>query len=66
MFSEPRVTPFFGCFQVKCTLNGHEFPCNLQELENFTKGRKYEKLSAAADFSYSQYEPHIVPSTKQP
>lgn len=56
----------FCCLQIKCTLNGHEFPCNLQELENFTKGKKYEKLSATADFNYSQYEPHIVPSTKQP
>lgn len=61
-----HVCDVFCCFQVKCSLNGHEFPCNLQELENFTKGRKYEKLSAAADFNYSQYEPHIVPSTKQP
>ncbi|XP_059214169.1 surfeit locus protein 2 [Centropristis striata] len=52
--------------KIKCTLNGHEFPCNLTELKNFTKGKKYEKLSAAADFNYSQYEPHVVPSTKQP
>ncbi|XP_029920702.1 surfeit locus protein 2 [Myripristis murdjan] len=52
--------------KIKCTLNGHEFPCNLAELQNFTKGKKYQKLSAASDFSYSQYEPHIVPSTKQP
>lgn len=51
--------------KIKCTLNGHEFPCNLTEIEKFTKGKKYEKLSAAADFNYSQYEPHIVPSTKQ-
>ncbi|KAM3599639.1 uncharacterized protein V6R79_009057 [Siganus canaliculatus] len=52
--------------KVKCTLNGHELPCNLSELQNFTKGKKYEKLSAAAEFNYSQYEPHVVPSTKQP
>lgn len=52
--------------KIKCTLNGHEFPCNLTELQKFTKGKKYEKLCAAADFNYSQYEPHIVPSTKQP
>uniref|UniRef100_A0A3P8T7R4 Surfeit 2 n=1 Tax=Amphiprion percula TaxID=161767 RepID=A0A3P8T7R4_AMPPE len=52
--------------KIKCTLNGHEFPCNLTELQKFTKGKKYEKLSAAAEFNYSQYEPHIVPSTKQP
>ncbi|KAM9338633.1 surfeit locus protein 2 [Symphorus nematophorus] len=52
--------------KIKCTLNGHEFPCNLTELQKFTRGKKYEKLSAAAEFNYSQYEPHVVPSTKQP
>ncbi|XP_010737006.2 surfeit locus protein 2 [Larimichthys crocea] len=52
--------------KIQCTLNGHEFPCNLTELQKFTQGKKYEKLSAAAEFNYSQYEPHIVPSTKQP
>ncbi|XP_029025773.1 surfeit locus protein 2 [Betta splendens] len=52
--------------KIKCTLNGHEFPSNLTELQKFTQGKKYEKLSAAAQFNYSQYEPHIVPSTKQP
>ncbi|XP_029941186.1 surfeit locus protein 2 [Salarias fasciatus] len=52
--------------KIKCTLNGHEFPCNLSELQKFIQGKKYEKLSAAAEFNYSQYEPHIVPSTKQP
>ncbi|XP_041826482.1 surfeit locus protein 2 [Melanotaenia boesemani] len=55
-----------GGKKIKCTLNGHEFPCNLAELQNFTQGKKYEKLSAAAEFNYSQYEPHIVQSTKQP
>ncbi|XP_058473477.1 surfeit locus protein 2 [Solea solea] len=52
--------------KIKCSLNGHEFPCNLTELQNFTQGKKYEKLSAAAEFNYSQYEPHIVTSTKRP
>ncbi|XP_069027969.1 surfeit locus protein 2 [Embiotoca jacksoni] len=52
--------------KVRCTLNGHEFPCSLVELQKFTQAKKYEKLSAAAEFSYSQYEPHVVPSTKQP
>ncbi|XP_029300546.1 surfeit locus protein 2 [Cottoperca gobio] len=55
-----------GGKKIKCTLNGHEFPCNLTELQAFTKGKKYEKLSAAADFNYRQYEPQIVPSSKQP
>uniref|UniRef100_A0A3P9A331 Surfeit 2 n=1 Tax=Esox lucius TaxID=8010 RepID=A0A3P9A331_ESOLU len=52
--------------QIKCTLNGHDFPCNLTELQNFTKGKKYQKLSSTAEFNYSQYEPHVVPSSKQP
>ncbi|XP_068191281.1 surfeit locus protein 2 [Antennarius striatus] len=52
--------------KIKCTLNGHELPCKLTELQNFTKGKKYEKLCATAEFNYSQYEPNIVPSTKQP
>ncbi|XP_012729976.2 surfeit locus protein 2 [Fundulus heteroclitus] len=60
------------CFQltddkkIKCTLNGHEMPCSLTELQGFIQGRKYKKLTTEAEFNYSQYEPHIVPSTKQP
>ncbi|XP_063067350.1 surfeit locus protein 2 [Engraulis encrasicolus] len=52
--------------KIKCTLNGHEFPCNLTELKNFTSGKKYKKLSETAKFEYSQYEPHVVPSSKEP
>ncbi|XP_062411001.1 surfeit locus protein 2 [Sardina pilchardus] len=52
--------------KIKCTLNGHEFPCSLNELKNFTKGKKYKKLSAVAEFDYRQHEPHVVPSTKEP
>lgn len=52
--------------KIKCTLNGHEFPCNLTELQKFTQGKKYIKLCSTAEFNYSQYEPHVVPSTKQP
>uniref|UniRef100_A0A1A8QFY6 Surfeit 2 n=1 Tax=Nothobranchius rachovii TaxID=451742 RepID=A0A1A8QFY6_9TELE len=61
--------PFFQLTdgqKLKCTLNGHEFPCSLAELQKFIQGKKYNKLSSAAEFNYSQYEPHIVPSTKQP
>ncbi|KAI7813423.1 surfeit locus protein 2 [Triplophysa rosa] len=52
--------------KIKCTLNGHEFPCSLAELQHFTSGKKYKQLSADAQFDYNQYEPHIVSSTKQP
>uniref|UniRef100_A0A3Q3RC87 Surfeit 2 n=1 Tax=Monopterus albus TaxID=43700 RepID=A0A3Q3RC87_MONAL len=39
--------------KIKCTLNGHEFPCNLKELQKFTQGKKYEKLSTTAQFNYN-------------
>ncbi|XP_015247532.1 PREDICTED: surfeit locus protein 2 [Cyprinodon variegatus] len=61
--------PFFQLTddrKIKCTLNGHEIPCKLTELQAFIQGKKYKKLNAAAEFNYSQYEPHIIPSTKQP
>ncbi|XP_017263079.1 surfeit locus protein 2 [Kryptolebias marmoratus] len=61
--------PFFQLIdakKIKCTLNDHEVPCNLSELQSFTQGKKYKRLIAAAEFNYTQYEPHIVPSTKQP
>ncbi|XP_061656847.1 surfeit locus protein 2 [Syngnathoides biaculeatus] len=61
--------PFFELTdnkKVKCTLNGHELPFKLEELQNFTKAKTYQKLSSQAEFNYSQYEPHIVPSSKQP
>lgn len=60
------------CFQltdskkIRCGLNAHEFPCSLAELQLFTAGNKYKKLRAQDEFDYSQYEPHIVRSTKQP
>ncbi|KAI4886466.1 hypothetical protein NFI96_011905 [Prochilodus magdalenae] len=52
--------------KIKCTLNGHELPCRLVELQRFTSGNKFKKLCANAEFNYSQYEPHLVPSTKEP
>ncbi|CAL8282210.1 unnamed protein product [Gadus morhua 'NCC'] len=52
--------------RVKCTLNDHEFPCDLAELQRFINGKKYQKLSSVSEFNYSQYEPHIVHSSKQP
>ncbi|XP_026992549.1 surfeit locus protein 2 [Tachysurus fulvidraco] len=51
--------------KIKCTLNGHEFPCKLAEIQSFISGKKYKKLCAGKEFNYSQYEPYLVPSTKQ-
>ncbi|XP_017579799.1 surfeit locus protein 2 [Pygocentrus nattereri] len=64
-----RSQPFLQLTEdkkIKCTLNGHEFPCNLAELQKFTSGNKFKKLCAGSEFNYSQYEPHLVPSTKEP
>uniref|UniRef100_A0A8C5SP61 Surfeit 2 n=1 Tax=Laticauda laticaudata TaxID=8630 RepID=A0A8C5SP61_LATLA len=53
--------------KVRCTLTGHELPCRLPELQAFTAGKRYLRLSKTSEvLDYSEYEPHIVPSTKTP
>ncbi|OCT65348.1 uncharacterized protein LOC734367 isoform X1 [Xenopus laevis] len=53
--------------KVRCVLTGHELPCRLPELQSFTGGKKYQKLTcSSSSFDFSSYEPHIVPSTKNP
>ncbi|KAM3825493.1 surfeit locus protein 2 [Vipera latastei] len=53
--------------KVRCTLTGHELPCRLPDLQAFAAGKKYLRLSKAPGvLDYSEYEPHIVPSTKYP
>lgn len=53
--------------QVRCSLTGHELPCRLPELQVYTSGKKYQRLSRASPaFDYTALEPHIVPSTKNP
>uniref|UniRef100_A0A8D0DN18 Surfeit 2 n=1 Tax=Salvator merianae TaxID=96440 RepID=A0A8D0DN18_SALMN len=53
--------------KVRCTLTGHELPCRLPELQAYTTGKKYLRLSKVSGvLDYSEYEPHIVPSTKNP
>lgn len=52
---------------MKCSLTGHELPCRLPELQVYTSGKKYRRLAGAAPaFDYAEFEPHIVPSTKNP
>ncbi|ETE60282.1 Surfeit locus protein 2, partial [Ophiophagus hannah] len=47
---------------VRCTLTGHELPCRLPELQAFTAGKKYLRLSKTSEvLDYSEYEPHIIP-----
>ncbi|KAG9477669.1 hypothetical protein GDO78_012921 [Eleutherodactylus coqui] len=51
--------------KVRFTVTGHELPCRLPDLQNFTEGKKYQRLmNRPPAFDYSAYEPHIVPSTK--
>ncbi|XP_008069006.2 surfeit locus protein 2, partial [Carlito syrichta] len=53
--------------QVKCALTGHELPCRLPELQVYTRGKKYQRLVRASPaFDYAEFEPHVVPSTKNP
>ncbi|ELV12659.1 Protein kinase-like protein SgK071 [Tupaia chinensis] len=53
--------------QVRCALTGHELPCRLPELQVYTRGKKYQRLIRASPaFDYADFEPHIVPSTKNP
>ncbi|XP_063000904.1 surfeit locus protein 2 [Elgaria multicarinata webbii] len=53
--------------KVRCTLTGHELPYRLPELQAYTSGKKYLRLSKIPEvLDYSEYEPHIVPSTKNP
>nr|XP_005990676.1 PREDICTED: surfeit locus protein 2 isoform X2 [Latimeria chalumnae] len=51
--------------KVRCVLTGHEMPCRLPDLQSYTSGKKYKRLASTKDaFDYSQFVPHIVPSTK--
>ncbi|XP_045419773.1 surfeit locus protein 2 [Lemur catta] len=60
-----RLQP--GARKVRCALTGHELPCRLPELQVYTRGKKYQRLvRASAAFDYAEFEPHIVPSTKNP
>ncbi|XP_005408487.1 PREDICTED: surfeit locus protein 2 [Chinchilla lanigera] len=60
-----RLLP--GANKVRCSLTGHELPCRLRELQVYTGGKKYQRLARASPaFDYAEFEPHIVPSTKQP
>ncbi|XP_016052138.1 PREDICTED: surfeit locus protein 2 [Miniopterus natalensis] len=54
-------------YAVRCALTGHELPCRLPELQVYTSGKKYRRLVRASPaFDYAEFEPHIVPSTKNP
>ncbi|XP_054853289.1 surfeit locus protein 2 isoform X2 [Eublepharis macularius] len=53
--------------RVQCTLTGHEVPCKLAALQAYTSSKKYLRLSKVPGvWDYREYEPYIVPSTKNP
>lgn len=62
LLQHPELQPVPGN-KVRFTLTGHELPCRLPDLQNFTAGKKY-KNQLEVSFDGSKYEPHIVPSTK--
>ncbi|XP_022325523.2 surfeit locus protein 2-like isoform X2 [Crassostrea virginica] len=53
--------------RVKCSLSGHEMPCQVEAIQNYVKGKKFQKLLAKNQFtcSYEKYKEHIVPSNKK-
>ncbi|XP_075704802.1 surfeit locus protein 2 [Rhinoderma darwinii] len=64
LLQHPTLQPIAGN-KVRFAVTGHELPCRLSDLQNFTDGRKYKRLSSRPlAFHYSSFEPHIVPSTK--
>lgn len=51
--------------KIRCKLTGHELPARLTDLENYIKGKKYQRLSKAIpDESpgYEEYKEYLVPS----
>lgn len=63
----PSLTLLPEAGKVRCSLTGHELPCRLPELQVYTRGKKYQRLARAHPaFDYAEFEPHIVPSTKNP
>ncbi|XP_027725549.1 surfeit locus protein 2 [Vombatus ursinus] len=56
-----------GGAKVRCRLTGHELPSRLSDLQAYTSGKKYQRLMRTTEtFDYEDFEPHIVPSTKNP
>lgn len=53
--------------KVKCKLTGHELPARLSDLENYIKGKKYQRLiKEVPDESpgYEEYKEFLVPNEK--
>ncbi|PFX15189.1 surfeit locus protein 2-like [Stylophora pistillata] len=54
--------------KIRCNLTGHELPARLPDLENYIKGKKYQRLiKEIPDESpgYEEYKEYLVPSGKK-
>ena len=54
-------------YQVRCKLTGHELPVRLSDLENYAKGKKYQRMIKDIPneiAGFEEYKEFIVPSEK--
>ena len=52
---------------MKCKLTGHELPARISDLENYTRGKKYQRLVKDVPETYpgfEEYKEFLVPSRK--
>eukprot|EP00105_Crassostrea_gigas_P010857 XP_011426275.1 PREDICTED: surfeit locus protein 2-like isoform X1 [Crassostrea gigas] len=61
----PNLTVMNEKPRVKCSLSGHEMPCQVEAIQNYIKGKKFQKLLAQNQYNYEKFKEHIVPSTKK-
>ncbi|XP_062611826.1 surfeit locus protein 2-like [Saccostrea cucullata] len=51
--------------RIKCSLSGHEMPCQEEAIQSYIKGKKFQKLQSKNLYSYDKYKEHIVNSKKK-
>ena len=61
LYSSVKMSLIFF-LQVRCKLSGHEIPYNVDLVESYVKGKKFQKLQKDADFKYNDLKPFIIPS----
>ncbi|XP_048775533.1 surfeit locus protein 2-like [Ostrea edulis] len=54
-----------GKQRIKCSLSGHEMPCQVEAVQSYINGKKFQKLYSKDKYSYEKYKEHIVPSSKK-
>ncbi|XP_067056157.1 surfeit locus protein 2-like [Acropora muricata] len=53
--------------RVRCKITGHELPARLSDLESYTKGKKYQRLTKDTPreiSGFEEYKEFLVPSSK--